>query len=100
MRKIVLLCSAGMSTSILVTKMQQAAADQGYEVEVSAHSVSEATRVGANADIILLGPQVRFNLSNVQKQLPGKPVEVIDMRAYGTMNGEAVINEDKKVLND
>ncbi|NLL74232.1 MAG: PTS sugar transporter subunit IIB [Erysipelothrix sp.] len=100
MRKIVLLCSAGMSTSILVTKMQQAAADQGYEVEVSAHSVSEATRVGANADIILLGPQVRFNLSNVQKQLPGKPVEVIDMRAYGTMNGEAVINEVKKVLND
>ncbi len=100
MRKIVLLCSAGMSTSILVTKMQQAAADQGYEVEVSAHSVSEATRVGADADIILLGPQVRFNLSNVQKQLPGKPVEVIDMRAYGTMNGEAVINEVKKVLND
>ena len=100
MRKIVLLCSAGMSTSILVTKMQHAAADQGYEVEVSAHSVSEATRVGAEADIILLGPQVRFNLSNVQKQLPGKPVEVIDMRAYGTMNGEAVINEVKKVLND
>lgn len=100
MRKIVLLCSAGMSTSILVTKMQQAAADQGYDVEVSAHSVSEATRVGADADIILLGPQVRFNLSNVQKQLPGKPVEVIDMRAYGTMNGEAVINEVKKVLND
>ena len=100
MRKIVLLCSAGMSTSILVTKMQQAAADQGYEAEVSAHSVSEASRVGADADIILLGPQVRFNLSNVQKQLPGKPVEVIDMRAYGTMNGEAVINEVKKVLND
>lgn len=100
MRKIVLLCSAGMSTSILVTKMQQAAAAQGYDVEVSAHSVSEASRVGAEADIILLGPQVRFNLSNVQKQLPGKPVEVIDMRAYGTMNGEAVINEVKKVLND
>lgn len=100
MRKIILLCSAGMSTSILVTKMQQAAADQGYDVEVSAHSVSEAVRVGSDADIILLGPQVRFNLSNVQKQLPGKPVEVIDMRAYGTMNGEAVINEVKKVLND
>ena len=68
MKKIILLCSAGMSTSILVTKMQEAAAAQNYEVEISAHSVSEATRVGADADIILLGPQVRFNLSTVQKQ--------------------------------
>ncbi|CAM4171639.1 PTS sugar transporter subunit IIB [Erysipelothrix inopinata] len=100
MRKIVLLCSAGMSTSILVTKMQEAAAAQGYEVEISAHSVSEAARVGANADIVLLGPQVRFNLSTVQKQLPEKPIQVIDMRAYGTMNGEAVIAEVKKTLGD
>ena len=99
MRKIVLLCSAAMSTSILVTKMQQAAADQGYEVEVSAHSVSEATRVGADADIILLGPQIRFNLANVQQQLPGIPVSVIDMKMYGTMNGAAVIEEVKKILN-
>ncbi|UPU39072.1 PTS sugar transporter subunit IIB [Erysipelothrix sp. Poltava] len=100
MRKIILLCSAGMSTSILVTKMQEAAAAQGYDVEISTHAVSEAARVGADADIILLGPQVRFNLSTVQKQLPEKPIEVIDMRAYGTMNGEAVIAEVKKVLGD
>lgn len=100
MKKIILLCSAGMSTSILVTKMKEAAAAQNYEVEISAHSVSEATRVGADADIILLGPQVRFNLSTVQKQLPDKPVQVIDMRAYGTMNGEAVIAEVKKTLGE
>lgn len=98
MKKIILLCSAGMSTSILVTKMQEAAAAQNFEVEISAHSVSEATRVAADADIVLLGPQVRFNLSTVQKQLPDKPVQVIDMRAYGTMNGEAVIAEVKKTL--
>lgn len=100
MRKIILLCSAGMSTSILVNKMIEAAAAQDYAVEISAHSVSEAARVAADADIVLLGPQVRFNLSSVQKQLPEKPIEVIDMRAYGTMNGEAVIAEVKKILGD
>ncbi|WZU02621.1 PTS sugar transporter subunit IIB [Erysipelothrix sp. D19-032] len=80
--------------------MKESRDSQGYEVEISTHSVSEAARVGADADIVLLGPQVRFNLSTVQKQLPEKPIEVIDMRAYGTMNGEAVIAEVKKVLGD
>lgn len=100
MRKIILLCSAGMSTSILVNKMKEAAAAGGYDVEVSAHSVSEASRVAQDADIILLGPQIRFNLSNVQAQFPEKPVEVIDMRAYGTMNGAAVIDVVKAKLGD
>ena len=100
MKKIVLLCSAGMSTSILVKKMQEAADAENYAVEVSAHAVSEAARVGADADVVLLGPQVRFNLAKVKKELPNTPVEVIDMRAYGTMNGQAVIDEVKKILKD
>lgn len=100
MRKIILLCSAGMSTSLLVTKMRESAAAQNYETQIDAHSVSEAKREGSDADIVLLGPQVRFNLSAVQKQLPDTPVEVIDMRAYGMMDGEAVIKQVKEVLGD
>lgn len=100
MRKIVLLCSAGMSTSLLVTKMRQHAESIGYEVDVEAYSVSEASRQAADADLVLLGPQVRFNLSAIQKQLPGKPVDVIDMRAYGMMDGEAVIKQAKEILGD
>ncbi len=100
MRKIVLLCSAGMSTSYLVRKMEESAKDQGYDVTISAHSVSDAKNVGKEADIILLGPQIRFNLANVQEQLPNIPVSVIDMKSYGTMDGAAVIAEVKKILND
>ena len=99
MKKIVLLCSAGMSTSYLVRKMEESAKEQGCDVTISAPSVSEAKSVVADADIILLGPQIRFNLANVQQQLPGIPVSVIDMKMYGTMNGAAVIEEVKKILN-
>lgn len=100
MRKIVLLCSAGMSTSYLVRKMEESAKEQGYDVAISAHSVSEAQNYGKDADIILLGPQIRFNKDNVEQQLPGKPVAVIDMKAYGMMDGASVIAEVKKILND
>ena len=100
MVKIVLLCSSGMSTSILVQKMKKAAEKIGFETDISAHSITEAKEVGSQADIVLLGPQVRFNLSAVQTDLPEVPVEVIDMRAYGTMDGPAVIKMVKEVLKD
>lgn len=39
---IMLNCSAGMSTSLLVTKMQEAAKEQGIDAEIFACPASEA----------------------------------------------------------
>lgn|SRR5699024_8584751 len=100
MRNIVLFCSAGMSTSVMVRKMEEAAKAMNYDCKVAAYSVSEATTYGPDADIILLGPQIRFNLNKVRGLLPGKIVEVIDMRAYGMLDGKYVINFVKQKLGD
>ncbi|MDM8274621.1 PTS sugar transporter subunit IIB [Enorma phocaeensis] len=100
MRKIVLFCAAGMSTSVMVQKMQEAADAQGYPCEIAAYSVAEVGTYGPDADMVLLGPQIRFNLNKVRKQLPKKPVEVIDMRAYGMMDGAAIIEFVKEKLGD
>ena len=56
-------------------------------------------------DVILLGPQVRFQKSAIEKLAAGRkkgpiPVEVIDMRDYGTMNGKAVFEMAKKLIGD
>ena len=100
MRNIVLFCSAGMSTSVMVRKMEEAAKAMNYDCKIAAYAVSEATTYGPDADIILLGPQIRFNLAKVRKLLPGKTVEVIDMRAYGMLDGKAVISFVKQKLGD
>ena len=100
MKKIVLLCAAGMSTSLLVTKMQKVADEEGLAYEINAYPVAQAKEVGADADIILLGPQVRFNLSKIKEQCPNCPVEAIDMVAYGMMDGAKVIKHVKEVLGD
>ncbi len=99
MRNIVLLCAQGMSTSLLVNKMRKAAEESGYECQINAFPLASAKEHG-DADIILLGPQVRFSLGNVKKSCPDVPVEAIDMQAYGTMNGKKVIDQVKKVLGD
>ena len=98
MRKIVLFCSAGMSTSLLVTKMREAAAAQGYEADIDAFAVADAAN-HKDADIVLIGPQVRFQLKKLQSQFDC-PVEAIDMQAYGTMDGAKVIAQAKKALGD
>ena len=80
MKNIVLFCAAGMSTSLLVTKMEKAAENEGFECKIAAYSLNDLKTYGPNADIILLGPQVRYNLDKVKAECPGKPVEVIDTR--------------------
>ena len=93
MLRIMLACSAGMSTSLLVTKMEQAAAAAGKEAKIWA--VSEASVKGnlGEFDILLVGPQIRFKAKEF-------PVHVIDMRDYGTMNGEKVFNTALEVYNN
>lgn len=96
-KTIMLVCSAGMSTSLLVTKMQKAAEAQGIESDIFAVSASEADANLANKDVnvLLLGPQVRFMKSQFEQKLAPMniPLEVIDMKDYGMMNGENVLKQ-------
>ncbi len=99
MKKIVLACAAGMSTSMLVVNMRKAAEEAGYACEINAYPISDVKDKGADADIVLLGPQVRFQLAKI-KGMVSCPVEAIDATAYGTMNGKAVIAHVREVLGD
>lgn len=98
MDHILLVCSAGMSTSLMVNKMKEAAKEKGVEAEIWAVADAEAANNIAQADILMLGPQVRF-LEKKMKELAGKkPVVVIDMRAYGRMDGRAVLQQAQDAL--
>lgn len=94
MKTIMLVCAAGMSTSLLVTKMEKAAEAQGVEAKIFALSASEADPEieKGEIDVILLGPQVRFMLKQFKEKAAtiNVPVEVINMQDYGMMNGEKV----------
>lgn len=92
---IMLACAAGMSTSLLVTKMQKAAEEKGLNAEIFAVPAPEAEDILAEKEVhvLLLGPQVRYLLGQFQEKLEGKniPVAVIPMTDYGMMNGAKVL---------
>ncbi|MGP3232332.1 PTS sugar transporter subunit IIB [Serratia marcescens] len=90
-KKIYLFCSAGMSTSLLVSKMKAQAEKYEVPVIIAAYPEALAAEKGVEADLILLGPQIAYTLPEVQKQLPNKPVEVIDPRLYGKVDGLGVL---------
>ena len=100
MTTIMLVCSAGMSTSLLVTKMETAAKTKGQEIKIFAVSEAEANRHFDEIDVLLLGPQVRFLKKKIEKALEGKniPVAVIESIDYGTMNGESVLTKALAML--
>lgn len=100
MIRIILLCQYGASTGMLSQKIRQAAKDKGIEASVEAFSYSDVDTVVNNADVILLGPQIRFKLAEFQKKYADKnvPFVVIDTLDYGRMNGEGVLNSVLKVL--
>lgn len=98
MKKILLVCNAGMSTSMLVAKMKKAAEELQVETEIEARSLSEAMDVIKDADLVLLGPQIRYEKANVQKMAGQIPVEAIDMKDYGMMDGKKVLKHALEVM--
>ena len=99
MKKILLVCNAGMSTSMLVLKMEKAAQDKG-NWNGSKGSPSNRCRKRTQ----WLGCHyVRSNnfvrhMEKRLRELTSTPIEVINMRDYGMMNGEKVLDAALKIL--
>ncbi|WP_416262313.1 PTS sugar transporter subunit IIB [Gibbsiella quercinecans] len=94
MTNILLVCAAGMSTSMLVNRMKVYAQGENISVNINALAISEAKeKIKKNeVDVVLLGPQVRFQKKEIEDVAQGLlPVAVIDMKSYGEMNGKSVL---------
>ncbi|NLH63227.1 MAG: PTS sugar transporter subunit IIB [Erysipelotrichaceae bacterium] len=97
MRKVYLFCNAGMSTSLMASKMQKVADDHKIPVEVKAFPDGQIDKIVAesNPDVILLGPQVKYLYEKITDKYgdSGKLIDVIDQEDYGSMNGERVLKQ-------
>lgn len=96
--RIMLACNAGMSTSLVVSRMQEAASEQGKEYKIWAVEEGEIEEELGNFDVLLLGPQVRHILRRVTKLVGDEAkVAVIDAPAYGKCDGAAVLAQAEKL---
>lgn len=100
--KIVLVCSAGMSTSLLVNKMRKSAEERGIEADIIAVAESELKKNLDELDAVLIGPQVRYLEKKIKAQVEpqGIKVDIIDQRAYGMMQGDKVLDQALNLIKE
>lgn len=96
MKNIVLVCSLGMSTSMLVEKMRESAKQTDVEVNIKAISENDL-HSKMDIDIAMLGPQISHLEDSIKEKLT-VPVVTIDMTDYGMMDGEKVLNRALKEI--
>lgn len=104
MKKIYLFCNAGMSTSLVASRMQDVADKHKLPIEVKAFPDAKIATIVAekNPDVILLGPQVKFKYEDTRDKYEplGIPVAVISLEDYGQVNGERILKAAIKLLKE
>lgn len=95
MNKILLCCAAGMSTSMVVQRMEKSAKEKNIDVEINAVGLDEFSEQIGDYDCCLLGPQIKYKLADFKPLADelNKPIAVINTMDYGMMNGEKILNE-------
>ncbi|MEN6411779.1 MAG: PTS sugar transporter subunit IIB [Veillonellales bacterium] len=99
--KILLVCSGGMSSAIVVKAIEKEAAKTGINVEVKSVGSGEfAEEVKNGWDIALVAPQVRHRVNFFQAAAAeySVPVSVIPPQGYSPLGGGMILAHIKKVL--
>ena len=100
MKKIVLFCGAGMSSSLLVLKVHEAIKAGGYDYTCDAYDTTTVVSKSSDADVVLVAPQVRHMLKKYQEAIKNCPVEPMDMVSYGSMNGPKILEQARKLMGE
>lgn len=101
MKKILLLCGAGISTGILVDKLEEARDKLGKsEYEFEAATIEQADRYVPEADVVLVAPQIQFQLKSLQRRYPDARFSVMDMHMFGMVDGEAIIELAERTIGE
>ncbi len=98
--KILLICSAGTSTSLVVSKMIEESKKAGKDYEILAMSAGDARENASEYDVLMLGPQMGFALNTFKAQFSDKPITVIPPQYYGMLDGKAVLDLAEKMYNE
>ena len=106
MLNILLSCGQGFSSSFIATSMRKAAKSKLVEANVKAVGdieVPDAIRSNS-ADIILLGPHIKYKLQELQDlaaQLNSPVIiSVMDQKYYSQMNGAAILKDALELYNN
>lgn len=90
--KFLLTCMAGMSTSIVVKKMQNYAFEEDLDIKIKVFTLAEAISESEGYDLCLVAPQVAYEFKKLSENMKCK-VMLIDKVDYGNVDGKAILDK-------
>lgn len=93
--KILLFCAGGLSSRLLMTKIQKEAERRQLSLEIRAVGLNSYARFLSEYDVCLVAPQVHYKLNEAKKLglQVNIPIDVIDRMDYGMCNGSNVLDQ-------
>ncbi|MPM30522.1 PTS system cellobiose-specific EIIB component [bioreactor metagenome] len=92
-----LICTAGITTGLLVKNVQNAADERGLDIHVySAPAIIAEQAIQSQAiDALMIGPQSKYEIARLKDFLTYKavPYKLISKENYEILDGEAVLEE-------
>ncbi|MEG0468313.1 MAG: PTS sugar transporter subunit IIB [Longicatena sp.] len=95
--KILVVCNAGMSSSILVKKIKEHAQSVNDSAEVQAVSSASISDEIGKWDVCLVAPQIMYAVEEVKGKLR-IPTQAVDMRVYAISDGKGAYEQAKKLM--
>lgn len=96
--EILLVCNAGMSTGIMKLRLEKELEKRNLGGSVKAVALVEIDDYIKDAEVILLGPQIRFALKDITAKADGKLTMLIAPQDFGAMNATKVMDDILKQL--
>lgn len=94
--RILLACGAGLSTSVLMKKIQKWCDEHHEELKITAMGTTSIGESWKEYDCVLVGPQVSYRLADLRKEV-GIPVEGIPSLDYAVGNAENIMKLAHKI---
>lgn len=89
--KILLCCNAGMSSSILVSKIRSAGEKRNMDITIKAVASSSIKDEVGKWDVCLVGPQLVYAVESIREQLH-IPVASVEPRTYALADGDKALD--------
>ena len=89
--RILICCNAGMSSSIIMQKMRDAAAKRNMELTCEAVPNAGISDEIGKWDVCLVGPQLVYSVNNI-KSILNIPVASIEPRVYALADGDKALD--------
>lgn len=101
-KTILLICTSGITTGLLVKNTQQAVDERGLDIYVYSAPAILAEQIiqTQHVDCLMIGPQSKHEVNRLKDFLNYKsvPYKLISKKDFETLDGEAVLEESLKIM--